>query len=173
MEPEPPPHFQQHLRDLKAEAIAPETLRVDEKGLAEHNWKLAVIRPIITHPWGSPERRASLRALVGTTRIDWTGAHLTFKESTLELWVRTYEENDGLHLCLAKKVRKDKGKTRVVIRKEWDSAVPVRCRDLRRDPPRGQAVSARASQGRAGSEIRPDADRRQAPGPDNPARRKS
>ena len=119
-----PAHFQQRLRDLKAEAIAPETLRVDEKGLAEHNWKLAAIRPIIAHPWGSAERRAALRQLVGTATVDWTGRPATFKQSTLELWVRTYEVSGGLHLCLAKKVRKDKGSVRYFIRKEWDSAVP-------------------------------------------------
>lgn len=131
-----PVHLQQRIRDLNTDTIAPETLRIDEKGRAEHNWKLAVIRPIITHPWGSSERRHALLALVGTSTVDWTGKHLTFKLSTLELWVRTYEENNGLHLCLAKKVRKDKGETRVVIRKEWDHAVtfdPEICAAIRHE----------------------------------------
>lgn len=118
-----PAHLQQRLRDLHADAIVPEALRIDEAGLAEHNWKLAAIRPILAHPRGSSDRRAALRQLVGTTAMDWTGKSLTFKESTLELWVRAYEANDGLHLCLAKKVRKDKGKARSIIRREWDSAV--------------------------------------------------
>lgn len=118
-----PVHLQQRLRELNTNSIEPKTLRIDENGLAEHNWKLNVIRPIIAHPWGSSERRATIRALVGTSTLDWKGKHLTFKVSTLELWIRTYEENDGLHLSLAKKIRKDKGKARVIIRKEWDNAV--------------------------------------------------
>lgn len=104
-------------------AIAPMSLRIDEAGAAEHNWKLDVIRPIIAHPRGSAERRARLRQLVGTRAADWTGKPRTLTEATLDLWVRTLENSGGRHLCLAKKVRKDKGKPRVFIRKEWDRAV--------------------------------------------------
>jgi len=122
--PSLPSYLQQRLRDQNADTIDLNTLRIDERGLAEHNWKLSIIRPILAHPWGSSERRAAIRQLVGKVVLGWDGKPWPLKETTLELWIRTYEENDGLHLCLAKKVRKDKGKARVVIRKEWDNAVP-------------------------------------------------
>ncbi|MCO8146860.1 transposase family protein [Rhodovulum tesquicola] len=119
-----PTHLQQRLLDLRTEAIEPETLRVDETGLAEHNWKLDVIRPILAQERGSSARAEAFGLLIGTNRIDWNGRRITLTKSSLYGWVRTYEESDGLHLCLAKKVRKDKGKARVVIRREWDNAVP-------------------------------------------------
>lgn len=118
-----PAEFQQRLREPDMATIAPTSLRIDKAGAAEHSWKLDVIRPIIAFPRGSTERRARLRQLVGMTLADWSGKPRTLTEATLGLWVRTYENSDGLHLCLAKKVRKDKGKSRVVIRKEWDRAV--------------------------------------------------
>lgn len=119
-----PAHLQQRLLDLRAEGIEPDTLRVDESGLAEHNWKLDVIRPILAQERGTSARAEAFKLLIGTSRIDWTGSRTTLTKSSLYGWVRIYEENNGLHLCLAKKVRKDKGKARVVIRKEWDRAVP-------------------------------------------------
>ncbi len=119
-----PAPLQQRLRDLSAEASAPETLRVDEAGLAEHNWKLDVIRPILAHDAGSSARAEAYNHLIGTSRTDWTGRRLTLSKSSLYRWVGTYEDSGGLHLCLAKSVRKDKGKSRVTIRKEWDLAVP-------------------------------------------------
>lgn len=113
-----PAPLQHRLRDLNTDAIDLDALRIDERGLAEHNWKLSIIRPILAHPWGTSERRAAIRQLVGNVVVGWDGKPWTLKETTLELWIRTYEENDGLHLCLAKKIRKDKGKPRVMFRKD-------------------------------------------------------
>jgi len=118
-----PAEFQQRLRELDTASIAPMSLRIDEAGASEQSWKLDIIRPIIAHPKGTSERRAQLRQLVGMKPRDWTGKPRVLTEATLDLWVRTYENSDGLHLCLAKKVRKDKGKSRVFIRKEWDRAI--------------------------------------------------
>ncbi len=106
-------------------AIEPMFLRIDEAGASEHSWKLDVIRPIIAHPKGSSERRARLRQLVGTRPADWTGKPRALTEATLDLWVRTFENSGCLHLCLAKKARKDKGKPRVFIRREWDHDVSL------------------------------------------------
>ncbi|WP_137131803.1 hypothetical protein [Rhizobium sp. FY34] len=42
-----PPEIQQKVKEYFREPIEPKFLRIDERGLAEHNWKLDVIRPIL------------------------------------------------------------------------------------------------------------------------------
>ncbi|PYF08227.1 hypothetical protein C8J30_11386 [Rhodobacter viridis] len=118
-----PAHLRQRLHDLAAEGIAPEGLRIDATGLAEHNWKLDVIRPILGTARGSSARAGEYRRLIGTTRIDWTGTPRHLTKSTLYDWVETFERCGGRHLCLAKKPRNDKGQRRVFVSREWEKAV--------------------------------------------------
>jgi len=99
-------------------------LRIDDKGAAEHNWKAEIIRPILEHAKNSAERKAAFLALDGKTRLDWRGKPKRLALSTLHLWVKTFEENDGMNLCLAQKVRADKGDVRTRISRQWESAVP-------------------------------------------------
>ncbi|MFB9951974.1 hypothetical protein ACFFP0_24260 [Rhizobium puerariae] len=100
------------------------TLRLDDGGAAEHRWKLDVIRPILAAPVGSPERKAEYLKLAGIRKTGWLGKPVKLALSTLYLWVRTYEANGGLNLCLAKRVRADKGKKAARISRQWQRAVP-------------------------------------------------
>lgn len=119
-----PEDLQRRLKDLDREPIDARSLRIDEAGLAEHNWKASVINPILAHPWGSSARRAELNRLVGTSRPGWTGKPVRLSRSTLESWVRTFEESGGRHLCLARSPRKDRQKRRVFVSRPWDKAAP-------------------------------------------------
>ncbi len=119
-----PVDVQEKVREHLRNQIDPKVLRIDEKGLAEHNWKVDVIRPILAQPKGSPERQAEYYRLAGTERIGWRGKPVKLAFSTLKLWVKRYEENQGMQLCLAQIVRTDKGKQRVFVSREWQRAVP-------------------------------------------------
>ena len=127
-----PAHLQQRLNEIET----PKELPTGGRDVAEHNWKLDVIRPILAQERGTSTRAAEFERLIGTTRIDWTGNSLTLSKSSLYRWVETFESSGGAHVCLSKKPRKDKGKARVIIRKEWDREVPfdaATCEAIRHD----------------------------------------
>lgn len=119
-----PAEIQQKVKEYFREPIDPKFLRIDERGLAEHNWKVDVIRPILAQPKGSSERAAEYARLADTERMGWRGKPVKLAMSTLKWWVRRYETYDGMHLCLAQIVRKDVGQQRVFISRAWERAVP-------------------------------------------------
>ncbi|MGV8936980.1 MAG: hypothetical protein ACOH2J_07630, partial [Allorhizobium sp.] len=119
-----PTQIQQKVKEHFRDAIDPKSLRIDQRGLAEHNWKVDLIRPILAQPKGSAERQAEYLRLAGTERVSWRGKPVKLALSTLKWWVQRYETYDGMQLCLAQIVRNDKGKQRVFISRTWEKAVP-------------------------------------------------
>lgn len=118
-----PAHIQQRL---KASQTADEALvRVrlgDEAARLERAWKFEQIKHAVSHPKGSSSRAEVIKSLVGKAVLNWRGELETLTRATLYSWIETYEL-EGVH-GLAQKVRRDKGKKRVYISRNWMKSVP-------------------------------------------------
>jgi hypothetical protein len=117
-----PGHFQERLKLLQNPVEAYANVRFGLRGQSEREWKFDVIRAALAHPKRSRERRAEINRLIGTKRLDWTGKYRTLTRATLYAWIDIYEL-EGVH-SLAQKVRRDKGKKRVYISRNWMKSVP-------------------------------------------------
>ena len=85
------------------------------------DWFRLVFAEVIAHPPNSRERGAAKAKLEGTTVTDWTGKPKVLKRSTFDKWIRKYDAN-GVR-GLARQKRADKGKSRIIVSREWDKLV--------------------------------------------------
>ncbi|MCP5230689.1 MAG: helix-turn-helix domain-containing protein [Zoogloeaceae bacterium] len=87
-------------------------------------WRLTLIRPVLEHPAGSGERNRMVHEIASRRHIKPGGREVTVSVSSLRNWIRDYER--GGVAALADKPRKDKGRGRVQVSREWDSALAER-----------------------------------------------
>lgn len=117
-----PAHLQERLKALQTTNEVALKLRLGREAQFERAWKHEIIAPALAHPWRSPERKAEIDKLEGTSRLDWTGHTRKLTKSTLYKWIEIFEA-EGIH-GLAQKVRSDKGQKKVFISRAWSNAVP-------------------------------------------------
>lgn len=117
-----PPHLQERLKALQTTNEVALKLRLGSEAQFERAWKREVIAAALDHPRRSPERKAEVEKLAGTSRLDWTGHTRKLTKSTLYKWIEIFEL-EGIH-GLAQKVRSDKGQKKVFISRAWSNAVP-------------------------------------------------
>ncbi|WP_057462602.1 hypothetical protein [Pseudovibrio sp. POLY-S9] len=121
-----PTELQERFHELrKRNAVSAYSPPEGQAASKEHEWKVSMIRPILEHTKGSAGRANEFDRLSGQHVVDWQGRRKTLKKSTLQLWVRTFEDSGQLYLSLASKTRADKGKPRVIISRAWDSNVSL------------------------------------------------
>lgn len=89
----------------------------------EAMWRLSIIQPLTAHRRWTPERSAIARALLSREHMRPDGRKVTIGRSALYEWVSRYEEH-GLEGLMPSQ-RKDSGKSRTLISREWDKACPL------------------------------------------------
>lgn len=101
-------------------------LRLDpllSKRTDEALWRLSIIQPVLQFRRWTPERTAIMKALLKREHMRPDGSKVRIGKSALYEWVARYEEM-GLE-GLTPRQRKDVGKARTVVSREWDKACPL------------------------------------------------
>ncbi len=101
-------------------------LRLDpllSKRTDEAMWRLSIIQPILQCRRYSPERTTATKALLKREHVRPDGTRERVSKSALYEWVARYEEM-GLE-GLTPRQRRDVGKARTVVSREWDKACPL------------------------------------------------
>ncbi len=86
-------------------------------------WRLSIIQPILPHKRQSQERKAAIDEVLQRKYFHPDGKNKKISQSSLYQWLSLYDERGIEGLVPVK--RSDKGKSRTIIGRQWDSACPL------------------------------------------------
>lgn len=96
--------------------------------LTEWEWKAELLRPALEAETPD-QRRAAIRAVASVPQTDWRGVRRQVGEGTLYRWLQRYREG-GLGELL-RQPRADRGRSKVIVSRAYDSIVPFEPEVLR------------------------------------------
>ncbi len=123
-----PSHIQLRFEFEKRETFDGRTADSCHNKLAERNWWLTLLQPVIAKPKGSLERGEAMRKLARTETFDWNGRPFLPSFRQIQRRCAAYEREQSIS-ALSRQRRSDRGQKRVVVSRVWDNAVSERFDD--------------------------------------------